>query len=418
MCISIYLCAQGLQIVRIDFHQLSHTDLLIAGAGPAGLLLAAAAARRGLTVTLVDPAPERSFLPTYALFADQLPAVLEDAVLARWPEVEVHTDQGVHALASPYVRLDSARANAALRAECGPKCTVLTDRAVAAHAFKRGFIIALSSGQTLRARRVVDASGHHPALLASRTAAHEQVALGATLRGEHGVRAAILMDLRGGDDTPPSFLYALPLSDEEIFVEETALITHATPSWRVLEDRLRARLAGLGWHGELEIFERCRIPMDPDLPDLGSDILGFGAAAGLVHPATGYQFATAVSLAEPLADVLAATLDRDVPTAARAAWNVLWPARRRGVRALLRFGARFVAALDRADQASFFDAFFRLPAPRIRAYLSLDASPLDIALAMFGVFTRLSPALRRRLARHALRLLTPVIRPVTGVEEV
>lgn len=400
-----------------DPHPTDPVDLLVVGAGPAGLLLAGASARRGLSVLVVDPAPQRPPEPTYGLFADEVPQLLVPAIRARWGAVTICTERGQHTLCEPYARLDSAEVGRILRTACARGCTLRADRVIAAHPGDTGFEIELASGGAVRASRVVDASGHRPVLLARPAAALEQVALGATLHGPHAVEAPVLMDLRasGGAGEGPTFLYALPLSPTELFVEETALITATRPSWAQLEARLRCRLERLGWRGALSIEERCIIPMDPQLPDLDSPILGFGAAAGLVHPATGYQLAACAALAEPLAECLAQGLGQDVHTAARAAWRVVWPGPRRRVRELQRFGAGFAAGLDQDELASFFDAFFQLSPEQVRAYLSHDASVHQIAQIMLGVFSLLPAGLRWRLVHRSLARPLPIVRPLFGI---
>ncbi|MBN2799887.1 MAG: lycopene cyclase family protein [Deltaproteobacteria bacterium] len=389
------------------------TDLLIAGAGPAGLLLAGAAAERGLKVTVADPSPTGPFEATFALFEDQLPEHLRGAVRCRYPYVTVHTDGGPRTLAEPYLRLDSERLASALRGAEGVEVISAAVRGVSLEG--EGFHVALTEGGSLHARRVVDATGHRPALLPRAPAPHQQIALGAVLRGPLPHLDPILMDLRGDDDGPPTFLYALPLSSDAVFVEETALITTARPSWTALEARLRARLRAMGWEGELEVVERCRIPMDPALPDLRGPVLSFGAAAGLVHPSTGYQLAASLALAGPLASQLARSLSQRPRQAARGYNAVLWPAERRRVRSLQRFGAHFLATLPRRDQAAFFDAFFQLPPSLVRAWLAHDGSMRQVTAAMRGVFGLLPLPLRARLAGRGLLRPAPLLRPLLGL---
>ena len=116
------------------------------------------------------------------------------------------------------------------------------------------------------------------------------------------------MDFSGPENG--TFLYALPVSDAELFVEETSLVTAESPDWTVLERRLRDRLNRLGLVGELDVHERCVIPMDASLPDFATEGISFGAAAAMVHPATGYQLGASLSLAAPFAEALTATLER------------------------------------------------------------------------------------------------------------
>ncbi len=81
------------------------------------------------------------------------------------------------------------------------------------------------------------------------------------------------------------------------------------------------------------------IPVGGPLP-LGSQrVTAFGAAANLVHPATGYSIARSLREAPRLAREMAGVLRRRLPApqTARLVWTALWPAeKRRQVSALCR----------------------------------------------------------------------------------
>ena len=64
-------------------------DLLILGAGPAGLALAAQARRRGLQVAVMAPDPMRPWTQTLCAWTDELPDV---PLSARWSRVRVKVD--------------------------------------------------------------------------------------------------------------------------------------------------------------------------------------------------------------------------------------------------------------------------------------------------------------------------------------
>lgn len=387
------------------------SDIAIVGAGPAGRMLARACAARGLEVVVVDPDPEAGFAPTYAMFRDEVPDDLLPAVVAEWPSVQVLADGQELTLPTGYVRLGSAAAHAAL--SLPPSVRVAAARVEAAHRIEQHVELTLEGGGTVRARRVVDASGHRPVLLPRPAARHEQIALGGTLRGPHGMSEPLFMDFRGAAHSPPSFLYALPLSDEELFVEETVLLTALRPTWEHLEERLRERLDGMGLRGELTLEERCRIPMDPALP-AHAFLLGFGAAAAMVHPATGYQLGAAAALAGPLADCLADTLHEPLEPAVSAGWSVLWPPHRRHTRSMYLFGAEFLAGLDHVDLQRFFAVFFQIPAAKLRRYLSHDAKVSDVASTMLAVYGRVPADLRWALTRRGMQQPLPILRPLLG----
>ena len=73
------------------------------------------------------------------------------------------------------------------------------------------------------------------------------------------------------------------------------------------------------------------IPVGGPLPLGDQPVTAFGAAANLVHPATGYSIARSLREAPALAAEMAGILRRDLPVqqTARQVRNALWPAEKR-----------------------------------------------------------------------------------------
>ena len=73
------------------------------------------------------------------------------------------------------------------------------------------------------------------------------------------------------------------------------------------------------------------IPVGGPLPLASQTVTAFGAAANLVHPATGYSIARSLREAPDLAVAMAAILKRQLPVreTAEAVWDSLWPAEKR-----------------------------------------------------------------------------------------
>jgi hypothetical protein len=80
--------------------------------------------------------------------------------------------------------------------------------------------------------------------------------------------------------------------------------------------------------------------MGGPLPVLGQPTVAYGAAAVMVHPASGYMINRAIKFAPEVADALVDTLRRtDSPLlAAEAAWEAIWPKHRLIERDLYCFG--------------------------------------------------------------------------------
>ena len=141
--------------------------------------------------------------------------------------------------------------------------------------------------------------------------------------------------------------------------------------------------------------------MDVPLPSRTQRTLGLGAAASLVHPATGYSVAASLRSAPRIAAAIAAQLNRpraDLDEAAREIWESLWSDDRVKARRLETYGLERVLTMDQSDLRSFFDSFFRLSPEVAATYLGGEAGSAEMASVMWKVFRNAGPRLQRRLA--------------------
>ncbi|GAA4537748.1 lycopene cyclase family protein [Pseudonocardia xishanensis] len=381
-------------------------DVLVAGGGPAGRALAGACAALGLRTALADPAPDRPWRSTFAAWSDELPALPASVVASRSRGRAVAVTE--HDLGWEYAVLDTA----CLRAHL--------DEGLAGVEVHRGRLVGSADGVAhldrpggVQARIVVDATGH-PAPRRGRVAA-EQTAHGivvdeATAEPVVGSGQAVFMDWRQdhGRDGWPSFLYAVPLGGGAVLLEETSLARRPGLPLPELRERLHARLAHRGIAVPAGArAERVRFPVDAPV-GLGArdrrPVVGFGAAAPLVHPATGFSVATALTLAPRLAAALTGT---DPLTAAR---RVVWPAAALAVHALRRRGLEALLRMPGAEVPAFFDVFLSLPARHRWAYLTGRTDLAATAAAMGALYGRAGWPLRARLVGPAL---LPAARPAT-----
>ncbi|MEZ4463924.1 MAG: lycopene cyclase family protein [bacterium] len=376
-------------------------DLLVLGGGPAGRLLAAAAAARGLRVACVDPAPDAPWPNRYGLWVDEA-GPLADCMAHQWSAARMRPAGDAVVWPRAYGTLDDAAVRARLAVDC------IEGRAEAVTHDATGTTVTLADGCTLRGAVVVDATGR--GLGASAPAAGFQVAYGQLVEVEghdEALDTMGLMDFQAvpaAAPAPPTFLYTMPFGPTRLFVEETVLAERRPSSFEALAARLEARLAHQGWrvlavHAE----ERCLIPMGTPLP-APDRLLPFGAAAGLVHPATGYSLAHSLRAAPVVADALAEGLGRGDPAAAvRAAWAALWPREKQRLWTVYRFGLQILTRLDLPETQAFFSAFFALPAPLAQGWLAGTLTVAEAREAMWGVFGGLPAGLRARLIAHGLR---------------
>jgi lycopene beta-cyclase len=357
-------------------------DVLVVGAGPAGRAVAAACAERGLDTALTDPSPGRPWRATYGAWTDELPADLPDGVVAARAHGVVHT--GVRRrLDREYAVLDVP----ALRSHLD------TRLAAAGVPIEQG-----RAGPDARGRAavVIDAGGAGQPLSRPRTGVPaEQTAFGLVVPDDvalplAGPGEAVFMDWRPapgtGPDDWPTFLYAVPLGAGRVLLEETSLARRPGLPIGVLEARLRARLAAHGIRPAADAArEVVRFPLDT--PRHRADgVLGFGAAAPLTHPATGYQLATALRAAPAVAGALAAHWAGGPDAALRAAIAVLWPARARATHLLRRRALESLLRMPPALLPEFFAGFFTLPAGARDRFLDGRSHPVATAAAMARLF--------------------------------
>ncbi len=391
-------------------------DVMVLGAGPAGFALAKALGARGLGVAIVDPRPGRPWPNRYGAWADELADLgLEGCARQEWASSELVLPEGEPiALPRRYVSVDGARLREVLDAR-GGDVGFVTGKVVELRHGPEATEVRLQEGASPRARVVVDATGHGSRFVQREgpPGAAWQIAYGiehSDVQGPYPPDRMRFMDWQShgpaDEDARPTFLYAMPLRPGRWFFEETQLIGAPAMSVELLERRLAARLTRDGVRSFADPaagIEHCRILMDPPLPRADQRVFGFGAAASLVHPATGYLLTRTLRAVEPVADTLAATLPQGPRPAVRAAWDTLWPADRRDAASLLRFGARALAGMDRTQIGTFYRAFFSLGPEAWATYLAGDAPPGELARVMLEVFQAAPLGMRARLAGGGLR---------------
>jgi lycopene beta-cyclase len=197
-----------------------------------------------------------------------------------------------------------------------------------------------------------------------------------------------------------------------MLVEETSLAARPPADLREMRDRLTARV-GPDLTDQAVHVEHVHIPVGVPVPRPTGAVVPFGAAAGYVHPATGYSVAASLRAAPRVADAISAGLTQGLSPDGLAAlvWAAVWPSEQRRTRALQDFGLAALLRLDAPDTATFFDAFFDCPVEDWAPYMRVDAEPADVMRVMRRVFAAVPWRVRRALAlgdpRALRRLLVP-----------
>jgi lycopene beta-cyclase len=418
--------------METDDHDTDHTKahVVVIGAGPAGLSLATACAKQGLSTTVVSPDPERRWERSFGLWADELDGLAErDAISHTWASPVVHTDDPTrYEIQRRYARLDVGL----LQNGMGRRAREAGVRFVDDHVKNLvhdtgGTRVGTRQGHVLDASVVADASGFGSPFVETigRDTPAWQTAFGRLVRVQSHPwprGEMVFMDFRSARSsetpTPPTFLYAMPLSAQLVFVEETSLTARPGLSMDELASRLDARLDRMGIK-VLEVLEeeRCRIAMGGPLPKLDQRVVGFGAAASMVHPASGYMLARVLRTAPAVAEGIATGLALGGPQmAAQSGWKAVWTRDALRNHELFRFGMETLCRLDVDRTRALFDTFFRLPRNAWQGFLSDGLSPEAVARTMLTVFADAEPSLRWPLVNTGLgRPGVSVFRSLVGL---
>ena len=377
------------------------------GAGPAALAIASALAERQLRVTALAPGdPAAAWPNTYGIWGPEVDALGLGHLLAhRWSDCVSWFGPEPSRLGHDYGLFDKVALQAHWLDACR-QAGVNWHRGLAASIAHDddGSTVTTAAGEALRARLVIDASGHEPVFLQRPDdgPVAGQAAYGIVGRFSAPPIAAdqfVLMDYRSDHlsplerQEPPTFLYAMDLGQGRFFVEETSLALAPPVPFATLRSRLERRLAHRGVTvSEVEHEEFCLFPMNPCLPDPGQRLIGFGGSASMVHPASGYLVGALLRRAPELAAAIASELAQQGRTEANgaalaaAAWQALWPASLRRKQALYRFGLEKLMRFDESQLRHFFANFFAMPEPLWYGFLTNTLSLAELVGAMVRLF--------------------------------
>ncbi|CAI9105680.1 OLC1v1004660C1 [Oldenlandia corymbosa var. corymbosa] len=391
-------------------HRSRRFDVIIIGAGPAGLRLAEQVSQYGIQVCCVDPSPLSMWPNNYGVWVDEFESLgLEDCLDKTWPMACVHIDD----LRTKYLDRAYGRVNRKeLKQKLLSGCVMNEVKFHEAKVWKIEHeefesSVVCSDGVELKASLIVDASGFtSPFIEYDKPRNHGyQIAHGILAEVEDhpfDLDKMLLMDwrdshlgnepyLRRDNSKIPTFLYAMPFSSNLVFLEETSLVSRPTLSYRDIKRRMVARLRHLGIKVKsVKENEKCLIPMGGPLPKMPQNVMAIGGNSGIVHPSTGYMVARTMSLTSILADSIVECLGstrmiRGSPLYHKV-WNGLWPVERRCIREFYTFGMETLLKLDLDGTRGFFDAFFDLDPQYWEGFLSSRLSLVELAMLCLSLF--------------------------------
>ncbi|KAJ0787717.1 putative lycopene epsilon-cyclase [Helianthus annuus] len=200
----------------------------------------------------------------------------------------------------------------------------------------------------------------------------------------------------------------MPMSPTKVFFEETCLASKEAMPFELLKTKLMSRLKTMGIRITKTYEEEWSyIPVGGSLPNTEQKNLAFGAAASMVHPATGYSVVRSLSEAPNYAAVIAkilgqrnskqmVDLGRYTTNISKQAWETLWPLERKRQRAFFLFGLALIVQMDIEGTRTFF----RLPTWMWWGFLGSSLSSTDLIVFEFYMFIIAPHSLRMGLVRH------------------
>ncbi|XP_066312041.1 lycopene epsilon cyclase, chloroplastic-like [Miscanthus floridulus] len=406
-------------------------DLVIIGCGPAGLSLASESAKKGLTVGLIGP--DLPFTNNYGVWEDEFKDLgLESCIEHVWKDTIVYLDNNKPILIGrSYGRVHRDLLHEELLRRCYEAgVTYLNSKVDKIIESPDGHrVVCCDKSREIICRLAIVASGAASGRLLEYEVGGPRVcvqtAYGVEVEVENNPydpSIMVFMDYRDcfkeefshTEQENPTFLYAMPMSSTRVFFEETCLASKDAMSFDLLKKRLMYRLNMMGVR-ILKVYEEewSYIPVGGSLPNTDQKNLAFGAAASMVHPATGYSVVRSLSEAPRYASVISDILRNRVPaeyllgnsqdySPSMLAWRTLWPQERKRQRSFFLFGLALIIQLNNEGIQTFFEAFFRVPKWMWRGFLGSTLSSVDLILFSFYMFAIAPNQLRMNLVRHLL----------------
>lgn len=362
-------------------------DLAVLGGGLAGglIALAMAARRPDLSVMVFEQGERLGGHHVWSFFASDVApeaqSVVEPLIAQRWDGYSVHfPDNPARRLTTPYRSVTSERLDSAVRAALPPS-RIVTGVGVADATPSQ---VTLADGRSFAAGGVIDARGVQGL---PHMAGGWQKFVGHTLRlaAPHGLRRPVVMDATVEQIDGYRFVYCLPFSETEVFVEDTYYSETPDLDRPALRRRIADYAARAGWQVEGVAYEEAGVlPVIAagDFPafwNSGSGIGRAGTRAALCHPLTSYSLPDAVRFAlhlttlDNLSGERLGTISHD------------WAAQHWREGRFYRMLSRMLfGASAGPDRWRMLARFYTLPEPLIERFYAGRSSPLDMARILAG----------------------------------
>ncbi|MES2754412.1 MAG: lycopene beta-cyclase CrtY [Pseudomonadota bacterium] len=362
-------------------------DVAIAGGGLAGSLiaLALAARRPELDVRIVEGGRTLGGNHVWSLFgsdvADADRWLIAPLISHGWTGYDIAFPAHSRGFEQSYYSIESERLDQVVRAQLPPE-RVLTKRKILAAS---PTAIVLANGDRVVAKGVIDARG--PGDLALIDCGWQKfVGRAFELSEPHELARPVVMDATVAQLDGYRFVYLLPLSATEIFVEDTYYSDAPELDVAAVSARIDDYVAAKGWSVLRETRTEAGVLPVAIAGDFhaywqsgGNKVAKAGMRAGLFHPTTGYSLPDAVRLAGVIAnapDVSGAALHALTHDYARAAWRRRWFYR--------RLDAMLFRAAQPHERYKVLERFYRLSPALIRRFYAGRTTMADMARVVTG----------------------------------
>ncbi|MEH6790548.1 lycopene beta-cyclase CrtY [Parasphingorhabdus sp.] len=307
-------------------------DLAIAGGGLAGGLVALALAkiRPDLDIALIEAEDHFGGNHIWSFFESDIEPEhrwLVDPLISRqWDSYDVHFPQYSRSLKNGYFSIESGNLDRELRKRL-PRAAVKTGQTV--RTVEKG-LVTCADGSEFAARAVLDVRGSGD-ISALDTGWQKFCGQMLQLKAPHGIERPVIMDATVEQIDGYRFIYCLPFSDTQIFVEDTYYADTAALDSAASRRRIADYAAEQGWQLERVLSEE-----KGQLPVIyGGDFEAFwaanrgvdaraGARAALIQPITSYSLPMAVKTAMLIAEMPELSqdkLDKMLRDLARKHWK-------------------------------------------------------------------------------------------------
>lgn len=361
-------------------------NVLILGGGLAGGLIALAltAKRPELDVRIIETGARLGGNHIWSFFDSDVAAehrwLIAPLIAHHWASHEVRFPGYTRVIDEGYNAIESELLDARIRAVLPPERIMQAEVASASPSS-----VTLVDGRTLTARHIIDARG--PGDLSTLKLGYQKF-VGQLLRvpAGHGLSRPIIMDTKVDQTDGYRFVYCLPFSPTEVFVEDTYYTNGPELAVSELTNRIAAYADAQGWDATpANRLETGVLPIimggdfDAYWASTNTDIAKAGVRGAFFQPMTSYSLPDAVRLAVSMPN----RIDQDglsFGSGLRARAKKHW--QRGGFYRML--GIMLFHAAAPTERYRIFERFYKLSPALISRFYAGQSTLFDKARILIG----------------------------------